>query len=81
MSTITAGLFADLGADVAGEAFGRLDVLVNCAGGSRTKPFEETVTADLDAIIALDLRGPWVLSMAARELLTADGGGSIDPVR
>ncbi len=62
---------------VTGNALGRLDVLVNNAGGSRAKPFDETELRDFDAMLALNLRGPWVLSMAARDLLAAHGGGGI----
>lgn len=60
-----------------GDRLGRLDVLVNNAGGSRTKPFDETELRDFEDMVALNLRGPWVLSMAARDLLAAGGGGCI----
>jgi NAD(P)-dependent dehydrogenase (short-subunit alcohol dehydrogenase family) len=56
---------------------GRLDVLVNNAGTDKTLPVEELSVADIDRILAVNLRGPFVLSRAAFPLLRAQGGGYI----
>jgi NAD(P)-dependent dehydrogenase (short-subunit alcohol dehydrogenase family) len=58
-------------------AFGRLDVLVNNAGVLKPH-FTVKVTPDeLDQLIAVNLKGPLFLSVAAMPYLEADGGGSI----
>jgi len=52
---------------------GRLDVLVNNAAiaGDHSKPVAGTEDADLDAILAVNLRGPFVLCRGAvRQMLT-----------
>lgn len=52
---------------------GALDVLVNNAAiaGEHSKPLLETDDADLDAIMAVNLRGPFMLCRAAvRQMLT-----------
>jgi glucose 1-dehydrogenase len=58
---------------VAVERAGRLDVLVNNAAlaGAHSKPLLETEQEDFDAIIAVNLRGPFLLCRAAvRRMLT-----------
>ncbi|MCW2620549.1 MAG: oxidoreductase, partial [Frankiales bacterium] len=45
--------------------FGRLDMLVNNAGGAYMFPFLETPVERFDNGIALNLRGPYVLTQAA----------------
>jgi NAD(P)-dependent dehydrogenase (short-subunit alcohol dehydrogenase family) len=63
--------------DAAIGAFGRLDVLVNNAGVLKPH-FTLKVTPDeLDQLIAVNLKGPLFLSVAAMPYLEADGGGSI----
>jgi glucose 1-dehydrogenase len=52
---------------------GRLDVLVNNAAiaGGHSKPVADTEDADLDAILAVNLRGPFMLCRGAvRQMLT-----------
>jgi glucose 1-dehydrogenase len=59
-------------AQAAGHA-GRLDVVVNNAAlaGQHSKPLLETGDADFDAIMAVNLRGPFMLCRAAvRQMLT-----------
>src|ERR1700730_2577114 len=47
------------------ETFGRLDVLVNNAGTAIPKRFEETTLAELDRVIAINVRGTLVATQAA----------------
>jgi 3-oxoacyl-[acyl-carrier protein] reductase len=44
---------------------GRLDILVNNAGTAIPKKFEETTLAELDQVIALNIRGPFIATQAA----------------
>jgi NAD(P)-dependent dehydrogenase (short-subunit alcohol dehydrogenase family) len=59
------------------ERFGRLDVLINNAGVDRTAGFEELTLEDWDRIIAVNLRGPVVVTRAALPALRASGHGHI----
>jgi len=57
---------------IAVDRAGTLDVLVNNAAiaGRHSKPLVETEVADFDAVMAVNLRGPFVLSRAAvRQML------------
>jgi NAD(P)-dependent dehydrogenase (short-subunit alcohol dehydrogenase family) len=57
---------------------GQLDVLVNNAvlAGGHSKPLLETEDADFDAIMAVNLRGPFLLCRAAvRQMLTQPARG------
>jgi glucose 1-dehydrogenase len=57
---------------IAVDRAGALDVLVNNAAiaGRHSKPLVETEVADFDAVMAVNLRGPFVLSRAAvRQML------------
>jgi NAD(P)-dependent dehydrogenase (short-subunit alcohol dehydrogenase family) len=64
--------------EAAVSALGRIDVLVNCAGGSRARSYEDTTLADFDAMIALNLRAPWVLSRAATPHLRTSRGSIVN---
>jgi NAD(P)-dependent dehydrogenase (short-subunit alcohol dehydrogenase family) len=57
--------------------FGRLDVLVNNAGVLKPHATLKVTEAELDDIIAINLKGPVFLSQLALPHLEADGGGSI----
>jgi NAD(P)-dependent dehydrogenase (short-subunit alcohol dehydrogenase family) len=62
--------------DAAAAALGGLDGLVNCAGVTRRLPFEATSPDDLDALLALNLRGYFLCAQrAARHF--GDRGGAI----
>ncbi len=55
---------------------GRLDVLVNNAGVDVTKPITEMSVSEWDHVLAVNLRGPFLLSKLAFERMR-DGGGHI----
>ena len=63
--------------DACAAAFGRLDVLVNNAGVLKPHFTVKVTEAELDNLIAINLKGPLFLSVAALPLLAADGGGAI----
>jgi|KBSSwiStaDraftv2_1062776.scaffolds.fasta_scaffold03821_7 NAD(P)-dependent dehydrogenase (short-subunit alcohol dehydrogenase family) len=59
------------------QAHGRIDYLVNNAGGSRAKSYTTWTLADFDDMLALNLRSVWVLSRAVASLIRESGGGAI----
>lgn len=60
------------------ESAGRLDILVNNAGvGGPREPLEEVSVIDLDATLAVNLRGPIVLTSLALPMLLSRPGGRI----
>ena len=56
---------------------GRLDVLVNNAGITVTKPALELTGDDFDAIFSVDVKGAFLLSVAAAKEMRRHGGGAI----
>src|SRR4051794_30447137 len=64
--------------DTAYGSFGRVDVLVNCAGISPVYPSLGGVSEDLfDKVVAVNFKGPFRLSALVGERMVAGGGGSI----
>lgn len=61
----------------AGEAFGRLDILVNNAAVTRREPFLDATAEAWDETMAVNLKGVYFLSQAAARLMAAQGGGKI----
>jgi NAD(P)-dependent dehydrogenase (short-subunit alcohol dehydrogenase family) len=59
------------------ERFGRLDVLVNNAGGSPSGAAAEVSAGFVASVVALNLLAPFYCSQAANAVFQADGGGSI----
>lgn len=59
------------------ERFGRLDVLVACAGINRRKKPEDYAEAEWDAILDVNLKGTFLSCQAAFPALCAAGGGKI----
>jgi NAD(P)-dependent dehydrogenase (short-subunit alcohol dehydrogenase family) len=55
----------------------RLDVLVNNAGVDFTLPIEELSASQWDAVIAVNLRAPFLLAKHAARLMRAQGAGHI----
>ncbi len=61
------------------EAFGRIDVLVNVAGGTGPigKTGVETTQEEFDEIVHLNMRGPFNLIHSVAPVMAAQGGGKI----
>ncbi|OBK95323.1 oxidoreductase [Mycobacterium asiaticum] len=59
------------------EEFGRLDVLVNCAGGAETKSIMKWPDDDFENVLALNFKAVWHLSKAAAKPMMAQGKGAI----
>jgi NAD(P)-dependent dehydrogenase (short-subunit alcohol dehydrogenase family) len=56
---------------------GRLDCVVNSAGIGRDIPFLETTLKTFDQVIAINLRGTFIVGQAAARTMKMTGGGSI----
>ncbi len=65
-------LFEDIDA-----AYGRIDVLVNCAGRNRDVPFLEMTDEDFAVTYQSQLRGTILCSQAAGRRMLSQAGGSI----
>ena len=60
------------------EEFGRIDVLVNNAGGTRMGPLEATPTKAWDSVFGLNVRGPFLLTReVGRHMIASGRGGAI----
>lgn len=59
------------------ERFGRLDILVNCAGINRREPIQAVQPETYDAITKVNQRAPYFLSRAAARRMSEQGGGKI----
>lgn len=59
------------------DQYGHLDVLINNAGTDMTLPIEELSTADIDRVLQVNLRGPFLLSKLVLPLMKQQGGGHI----
>jgi NAD(P)-dependent dehydrogenase (short-subunit alcohol dehydrogenase family) len=57
--------------------FGRLDVLVNCAGILRGHRLEETSEAEWNEVLTVNLTGAFLLTKAAMGAMRQQGGGAI----
>ncbi len=70
---------AALAVEVALKAFGRLDVVVNVAGGLTTYgPVEHTTVADFDRELAINVKTAFLMSQAAIGSLTATQGAIVN---
>jgi NAD(P)-dependent dehydrogenase (short-subunit alcohol dehydrogenase family) len=56
---------------------GRLDVLVNNAGVDVTAPIEQLTLADWDRILAVNLRGPFLMAARAFAVMRRQGAGHV----
>jgi 3-oxoacyl-[acyl-carrier protein] reductase len=59
------------------EQKGRLDILVNNAGVTLAGHLEKTATADFDRVMAVNVRGPFIVCRESIPLLKKAGGGYI----
>ncbi|WP_081909114.1 SDR family oxidoreductase [Deinococcus sp. YIM 77859] len=59
------------------EECGHLDILINNAGTDVTVAIEELSVADIDRVLDVNLRGPFLLSRAALPAMKARGRGAI----
>jgi NAD(P)-dependent dehydrogenase (short-subunit alcohol dehydrogenase family) len=57
--------------------FGRLDVLVNCAGILKAHLLEETPEEEWNDVLQVNLTGAFLLTKAAMAVMRQQGGGSI----
>jgi NAD(P)-dependent dehydrogenase (short-subunit alcohol dehydrogenase family) len=57
--------------------YGKLDILINNAGTDVTLPIEELTIADIDRVLDVNLRGPFILSQAVLPIMKQQGGGQI----
>ena len=75
---VNAHVASKAGADAIVEAalshWGRIDGLVNCAGIVRHRPFLELTEADFDAVIAVHLKGHFLMYHAVLTAMVKQGG-------
>lgn len=57
--------------------FGRIDILVNCAGGAETKAIHKWSDEEFDRAMALNFNAVWHLSRAVSGPMIAQGKGAI----
>jgi len=63
--------------EIARRLFGRLDVVVNCAGNLRTGRLEETAEEDWNELLRVNLTGAFLVTKAAMKVMRQQNGGSI----
>jgi 2-deoxy-D-gluconate 3-dehydrogenase len=59
------------------DAFGKIDILVNCAGITRRSRTLDVEEADYDHIMSINLKAPFMLSQQAARNMADHGGGRI----
>jgi len=57
--------------------YGRLDCLVNSAGIGKDTPFLDTTLETFDRMVAVNLRGTFIVGQAAARAMSQNGGGAI----
>jgi 2-hydroxycyclohexanecarboxyl-CoA dehydrogenase len=61
----------------ASSALGPIDILVNCAGWDKIEPFLDNTEDDWDRIIAINLKGPIVVTRVVLDQMIERGSGRI----
>lgn len=61
----------------AADTFGRLDIVVNNASTFESTPFLGIEEAEWDRVLAVNVKGPFLVAQAAAPLLQRDGGGVV----
>jgi len=74
---VTSAADVDAAVRAAVERWGRIDVLVNNAGIDDETPFLEMREENWDAVVATNLKGPFLLSQRVAREMVATGGGVI----
>ncbi len=74
---VTDAAQVQVAADLVQAEWGAPDILVNNAGAFHLAPFEATSTADFDAQVAANLRGPWLVAKAFVPPMRAGKGGLV----
>lgn len=76
---VTDGAAVDAVIVAVAERFGRIDILVNVAGGTGPigKTGVETTQAEFDEIVHLNMRGPFNLIHSVAPVMAGQGGGKI----
>jgi len=59
------------------EKFGRIDVLVNCAGIMTMKPFLEQTEEDFQRVMDVNVKGTFLFTQKVMPLMVNQGGGKI----
>lgn len=59
------------------DEFKKIDILVNCAGGSHNTLIEDVTVEFWDKILNLNLRAPFLCSQAVGQVMIKQGGGAI----
>ena len=63
--------------DTVGQAYGRLDLLVNAASLCRAKPLAELTAKDWDEIVGVSLKGAFLVTRAAAPLMRGRPGAAV----
>jgi len=63
--------------ETARRVFGRLDVVINCAGILRGSRLEDTSEEDWNQVLRVNLTGAFLVTKAAMKALREQGGGAI----
>lgn len=67
----------DAAVEAADARWGRLDVLVSCAGVDHDSPFLEFPLEEWDRVLGVNLRGAFLMAQRCARLIARSGGGAI----
>jgi 3-oxoacyl-[acyl-carrier protein] reductase len=74
---VTCGTDVQAAVETARRVFGRLDVVINCAGILRMSLLTETTEEDWNTVLRVNLTGAFNVTKAAMRAMEPQGGGSI----